>query len=249
MKRKNIFQKTFLSFIGIAILVIIWEIFADGFILPKPSAVILAFFSLLQYPETWYNILRSIFRVYLSLAIALILGLFIGSLDYFNRPLSIVFNALFYPGQYIGSAVWSILAIVIFGLSPLTAYFIITIVILPNIFVAVQVGIKELNKNFMELGKVYTKKKTRLFKTLVIPQITPHVLIGLIRSNAVAWKIVVTAEIFISVNGLGFMVNNYYKLINMVNLFATVLIIILIGLFFDKIIKYYANKIKRKISC
>ena len=66
----------------------------------------------------------------------------------------------------------------------------------------------------------------------------PPFFMGIIRSNAIAWKVVVTAEIFIGTNGLGFMVNNYYRLINMPKLFATVLLIILIGLVMDWVFRY-----------
>jgi len=224
-------------------LIVFWELSPESILFPSPTQVISAFFSLILLPDTWSNIFSSIVRVYVSIFFVLILGMIIGSSDFFSKNVASAIKPLFYPTQYISSAVWSIIAIIIFGLSTVTAYFIIIIVVLPNIFVAVQIGMKNLNKKLMEMGSIYTGSKIRTFRHLVFPQLIPHVLVGLIRSNAIAWKIVVTAEIFISVDGLGYMVNNYYHLLNIPKLFATVLIIIFIGLVLDIMFRLLINKV------
>jgi ABC-type nitrate/sulfonate/bicarbonate transport system permease component len=76
-----------------------------------------------------------------------------------------------------------------------------------------------------------------------MPQLVPYSIIGIVRSNAVAWKIAVTAEVFVAVDGLGFMVANYYRLLNGARLFATVLIIIIIGVISDWLIKKLKSSI------
>ncbi len=238
----------FIRSITIFIFLFYWEFFVENFIVPKPTEIFIAFIGLLGLWDTWNNILLSSIRVYVSIAIALVLGIIIGSLDYFRKELSYIVNTFFYPSQYIASAVWSIIAIVLFGLSAITVFFVIVIVIIPNIFVAVQVGLKNINKEFIEFGKSHTTNKLRLFRHVIFPQILPHLLIGLIRTNAIAWKIVVTAELFISVNGLGFMVNNYYRMLNIPKLFATVLMIVLIGLIFDSIFKFFKKKIDERYA-
>lgn len=61
----------------------------------------------------------------------------------------------------------------------------------------------------------------------------PYILIGLIRAHAIGWKIAVTAEVFVSADGIGFMINNFYKLIDNSRLFACVIIVVINGVFFD----------------
>ncbi|NOQ55322.1 MAG: ABC transporter permease subunit [Nanohaloarchaea archaeon] len=246
MLNKGYIIKIIINCSGLFFLFLFWELFVENFLIPKPSEIIITFFKLLSFEETWKNILISGIRVYTSITIALILGTIIGSLRYFKKEIYFLINPLFYPTQYIASAVWTIIGIVLFGLSPITPYFVIIIVILPNIFVSVQIGLNNINKTFIEYGKSHTQNKWRLYKYIIFPQILPHLLIGLIRSNAVAWKIVVTAELFISINGLGFMINNYYKMLDIQKLFATVLIIILIGLIFDQIFKHLKIKIEER---
>lgn len=215
-----------------------WEFFVDNFIIPTPSEILIQFFFILSKTRTWENIFASMQKVYLSLIFAVLFGLVIGSLRYFKPKIAEYVDSIFYPSQFIASAVWTLIAIVLFGLSWITPYFIIVMVILPNMFVAVQIGLKNINKQLLEFGQSITHNKWRLFRYIIFPQIMPPFFLGVIRSNAVAWKIVVTAEIFIGTNGLGFMVNNYYRLINIPKLFATVLLIIIIGLSMDWIFRY-----------
>jgi ABC-type nitrate/sulfonate/bicarbonate transport system permease component len=150
---------------------------------------------------------------------------------------------IFYPSQFLASAIWTIIAIVIFGLSWVTPYFIIVMVVLPNIFVAVQLGLKNIKRDLLEYGETITKNKKRLFRYIIFPQLMPPILLGMIRSNAVAWKIVVTAELFIGTNGLGFMVNHYYRMLDTPKLFAVVLITIVIGLSADWLLKYVNRRL------
>lgn len=232
------FRRNWFKVVFFAAILLCWEFFVDNFIIPSPSEIISTFFFLLTKVRTIENILASMQKVYMSLIIAILVGLLIGSLRYFYPKIAEYVDSIFYPSQFIASAIWTLIAIVFFGLSWITPYFIIVMVILPNLFVAVQVGLKNIDKQLLEYGQVITKSKIRLFRHIIFPQVMPQFFMGIIRSNAIAWKVVVTAEIFIGTNGLGFMVNNYYRLINMPKLFATVLIIIIIGLVIDYILRY-----------
>jgi|3_EtaG_2_1085321.scaffolds.fasta_scaffold25348_6 ABC-type nitrate/sulfonate/bicarbonate transport system permease component len=224
-------------------LLFLWETTATSFIVSKPSEVILSFITILSYPNTWINILDSFIRVYISLAIAIVVGFAIGILKYFNKTFSDVVDSLVYPTQFIGAAVLTIIGIVFFGLSNVIPYFIITIVILPNIFITTRLGLDNLRKDLMEYGKTYSKTKFHMLAYIISPQLIPHVMAGIIRSNAVAWKIVVTAEIFIGASGLGFMINNYFRLLRIDDLFATVLIMFIVGFTMDRILTMIYNKI------
>jgi len=227
------FRRYWTKIVFFATIVLSWEFLVDNFIIPTPSDILSQFFFILSKVRTWENILASMQKVYVSLAVAIMIGLLIGSLRYFYPKIAEYVDSIFYPSQFIASAVWTLIAIVLFGLSWVTPYFIIIMVILPNLFVAVQIGLKNVNKQLLEFGHSITRHKGRLFRYIIFPQVMPPFFMGIIRSNAIAWKIVVTAEIFIGTNGLGFMVNNYYRLINIPKLFATVLLIIIIGLSMD----------------
>jgi len=237
-------KKTAIAGCFLFAILLLWQISVrESFLLPTPTKILKAFVSLLQYPATWQNIFNTTIRVYASLALSILIGIPLGILVFFDENLTAMAEVILQPIQYIASAVISIISIVLFGLSPITPYFVITIAILPNIYIATQLGLKEIRKDYLELGQMYTDNKFRLFKYIVFPQLIPYIAVGVVRSNAIAWKIAITAEVFIAVSGLGFMINHYYKLLNTPKLFATVLIIILVGILFDKLIKMLKTKI------
>jgi len=220
-----------------------WQfLLKKSFIVPTPSGTAAAFIHLLKFPDTWRNIVSTTIRVYISLFFATVIGFILGSTQYFSNYLSAISETLIQPIQYTAAAVVSIVAIVFFGLSPVTPYFVIIIAILPNTYVATRMGLNEMKKDFLELGEIYTNSKLKMFKHIVFPQLIPYTWIGIIRSNAIAWKLAVTAEVFIALDGLGFMVSTYYRMHKTAKLFATVFIIILIGFFFDQLIKTVKNK-------
>ena len=220
------------------LLLILWQLLAQerGFVIPTPLAVLSSFFYLIKYPATWRNIAATTTRVYISLFLATLLGILFGVSAFFSKELSAVIAVVIQPIQYTAAAVVSIIAIVLFGLSPLAPYFVVIAAILPNIYVAVRVGLGEVRRELLELGRLYARNRWRLFRYIVLPQLAPYILIGVVRANAVAWKLAVTAEVFIAVDGLGFMINNYYKRLATSKLFAVVFIVILIGFFFDRVL-------------
>lgn len=242
---KEVLKEVFFYSIGLSVFLLFWEFGTANVVVPKPSDIVSAVLFLLNYPDTWQNIVKSTIRVYLSVFIALILGAIIGSLGYFNEKVSRVVDSFTYPTQFISAAVWSLIAIVVFGLSPVVIYFVVIIVILPNIFVAVQVGLEELDRQLIEFSEIYTDNKLKIFRYAVLPQVVPHILIGMIRAHAIAWKIVILAEIFVAVDGLGYMVHNYYRLLDLPKFFAVVLIIVILGLVTDRMLRYFKVKVNR----
>lgn len=222
--------------------VIAWEYCARRhFIIPSLWEISMAFVSLLKNPNTWKNIAYTTIHVYISLLFTIITGIIFGSLKFFHKGLSAVAESIIHPLQYVSAAVIAILATIVVGLSRVGPYLVIWIAVLPNIYIPVSLGLKEARKDFLELGFTYTKKKFPIFKHILFPQICPYLIVGSVRANAIAWKIAVTSELFMAAHGLGFMVNHYYRVLETANLFAAVIIIIIIGTFFDALIKYLKN--------
>ena len=238
--KRTIEAKLFFLFF-LLVLTLIWQFSDTSFIISKPIDVIKQIFIFLTSKYFWKNLISSSIRVYLSIFLSLIIGVLIGTAGYFNKTYGKFLDLVSYPTQFIASATLTIILIMIFGLSDIVPVWVITIIILPNIFVATKIGMQNLRKDLIEVGKVYSTSKWTTFKNIMFPQIKPYILSGLIRANAVAWKIVVTAEIFIATSGLGYMLNTYFRTLNTAKLFALAIIILFLGLGTDKIIKYMAS--------
>ena len=214
--------------------------------LPTPVEILKEAFTYLGDPDLRKNLMATAGRVYLSSFLALLLGITIGVADYFNSTISDMFNSIFYPTQFLSEAVLAILAIAVLGINPLVVYVITVISIVPDVFIATQEGLQELDKKILELGKVYAESRLKVFRHLVIPQVLPYIFIGGIRAHATAWDIVGTVEVFLALGGMGYLVQNQFRLLNLPELFALAIILISAGLISDRILRIIKRQIDRR---
>jgi len=140
----------------------------------------------------------------------------------------------------------AILAIAILGLDPTVVYIITVLGIVPDVFIATQVGMNQLDDKLLELGDIYSTSKLKTFRHLVIPQVLPYIFTGLIRAHATAWDIVGTVEVFLALNGLGYLVQNQFRLLNLPELFSLAALIIVSGLISDRVLRILKSEIDKK---
>lgn len=233
--------KGFVLFFAIAF----WHL-SPGNFLPSPLEVLEALLKQLSLESVRTNTWKTASRVYISSLLALVLGVAVGVADYFSETVSDAVNTFFYPTQFVSEAVLAILAIAILGLNPLVIYIVTVIAIVPDVFVATQVGLENMDENLMELGQVYGEGKFQSFRHLVVPQVLPYVFTGLIRTHATAWDIVATAEVFLATSGLGYLVQNEFRLLDLPDLFSLVVIIIVSGLISDRALRLAKSSIDRR---
>lgn len=233
--------------LAVTAFVVVWQAsMGKNSFLPTPLYVFETFYSQIQIPEVQEAALSTAYRVYVSSIIALVLGVIIGTLDYFSETFSDLINSFFYPTQFLSEAVLTLVAVTLIGLSPSIIYIITVIGILPDIFVVVQVGLENLDESLMELGTVYSGSKLKTFRHLVIPQILPYIFSGFLRAHATAWDMVATVEIFLIAGGLGELSQNYYQLLDLPKLFSVVILILTIGLTSDRVFRIMKKKIDRR---
>ena len=215
----------------------LWKFGGFSFVVSKPSEIIIFLQTFLVSDLFLHNLLKTTWRVFISCAIALILGVVMAFLK--RTKWAFIYD-LFYPTQFIAAAVLTLLCVVIFGLSGYIPIIVVTIVIIPNIFVATEIGINHMRTEFLEIGKLYSTDKLKTLRYIIFPQLAPYIANGFIRAHAIAWKIVITAELFVVSEGIGYLLNNYYRLMQFEKLFGVTIIIVIIGMVFD----YGIRKIK-----
>lgn len=229
----------------VSLLLIAWYL-GGGEFLPSPPEVFSALLKQLKLETVRTNALKTAGRVYLSSLIALVVGVVIGTADYFSDTASDIVNTFFYPTQFISEAVLTILAIAILGLNPLIIYIVAVLAIVPDVFVATQVGLSDMDEKLSDLGHVYGHSRLQTFRYIVIPQVLPYIFAGLIRTHATAWDIVATAEVFLATSGLGYLVQNEFRLLDLPDLFALVVIILGAGLLSDRVLRVVKSRIDRR---
>ena len=122
---------------------------------------------------------------------------------------------------------WLFIGILWFGLNSTTVIFTITLVLLPFTIVNVQAGIGELDGDLIEMGRSLFRGRLRLLTKIVLPLLTPYFFTALRTSFGVAWKVVLTAELFGGNAGVGYLLNVARQEFDTETVFAIIALIFL----------------------
>jgi len=195
--KKNI-NSTLWTILGSIAVLALWEIasrtFSSALILPGPLPVIRNLFKLAAGPHFLPAIHGSFFRVLFSLFLAIPFSLLIGIPAGLNER----FNAFLRPVFSIISAtpVLSIILIALlwFGQDqvPVFAAFLMVFPVMTSNTIA---GVRSSDPGLLEMTRVYGFTKLDTLRHLYFPAIAPYLLAGARTSLALAWKVVVAAEV------------------------------------------------------
>ena len=87
----------------------------------------------------------------------------------------------------------------------------------------------------------------QLFRYVVLPAAFPSILGGMKQGWSFAWRSLMAAEIILSILGLGFVLQMGRELLDTSQVFAVMVIIVIIGTFFDRgVFIPIENRIRRK---
>ncbi len=218
-----------LSFLG---LIVIWELaallIAAPRIFPGPSAVASLFMSEVQHGRLFHHLAITMFRVAASFAIAMALGTAIG----LAMGRSVVINALF-DGWLIlflnmPALVVIILAYVWFGLTEAAAIGAVAINKIPSVIATVREGTRAMDRNLTEMAQVYRLGWRRTMTKVVMPQLTPYLLVSTRTGLSLIWKIVLVVEMLGRSDGVGFQIHTYFQLFDVGRILAYSLAFILV---------------------
>lgn len=122
---------------------------------------------------------------------------------------------------------WLFLAILWFGVNSVTVVFAVTMILIPFAVINVRAGLNELDQDLIELGRSLTRDRLRRVRTVVVPLLVPYLFSTLRISFGVAWKVVLTAELFGGNLGVGYLLNTARQEFDTETIFAIILFILL----------------------
>ena len=192
----------------------------------------------------FFGIGTSIFRLIIGLAIpiagGMILGIFMARIEIVNQTIGSLVLGL----QSIPSVAWVPLAILWFGLTDGGIIFVTAIGSMFAVTIATYTGVKNINPHYVEAARNMGAKGTQLAIYVLIPAAFPYLISGFKQGWAFAWRGVIGAELLFSFLGLGFLLNVGRQLNDISQVFAIMLVIMMVGIAIDGIIfKRIENKV------
>jgi NitT/TauT family transport system permease protein len=244
--QKNILIKQISFYI---IIVVIWQIISltniwPNNLFPSPYEVAQDLAYSTADGSLFIGVGTSILRLIIGLAIAIVagmmLGIFMARLEIVNQTIGSLVLGL----QSIPSVAWVPLAILWFGLTDGGIIFVTTVGSMFAVTIATFTGVKNINPHYIEAARNMGAKGSQLVIYVLIPAAFPYLISGFKQGWAFAWRGVIGAELLFSFLGLGFLLNVGRQLNDISQVFAIMLVIMVIGIAIDGIIfKRLENKV------
>ena len=176
------------------------------------------------------NILSSFRLVLIGFGLALVIGLPLGLLMGWYRPLDKFIRPIFEIIRPLPPIAWIPIVIVILGIGTAAKSFIIFFTTFVPIVINSYTGIRETNQVYINFAKTCGYSNWRIFRTVGIPSAMPLAFAGMVIALGNGWGPLVAAEMLASNSGLGYMIfmGRSYGRIDII--IAGMLVIGLIGL-------------------
>jgi NitT/TauT family transport system permease protein len=187
------------------LVIAVWHLSTQGraySLIPPPSEVAVALYDLAfgginddAFSQTLHvHVLASISRVYggflLAAAAALPLGLMIGRIPLVRQLLDPSFQIL----RPIPVTAWLPLAMILFGLGPRSAFFLVFLGAFYPILVNTIFGVRSVEPRLFEAASMLGCRGTAQFRRVVLPASLPAIFTGLRLGLGFAWVVIVVGE-------------------------------------------------------
>lgn len=213
MSKQTQWLERLAPFVLPVLLLSIWQLsvstgWLSSRILPAPSAVVAAGWSLLSSGEIWQHLAISGWRAGTGLAIGGGLGLILGFISGLSR----------WGERFLDSSVQMIrniphlalipLVILWFGIDESAKVFLVALGSLFPIYLNTYHGIRNVDRGLVEMSRSYGLSGFALFWQVILPGALPSILVGLRFALGFMWLTLIVAETISASSGIGYLAMN-----------------------------------------
>ena len=235
-KLKKIFKFIIITISWLGIWQILSAVTGLSVLLPSPIETLLEIKELVVTSVFWQSVFHSLVRI----IIGFLLGVLFGTLTAFISAFSKTVNDFLLPIIHIVKATpvasFIILAIVWLKTDNVPS-FISMLIVFPIIWNNVKTGIRETDKNLIEMSDAFGVKKSKKLKQIYLPSVKPYFVSAVTTSMGLAWKSGIAAEVLCTPKnsiGSGIYASKIY--LETPKLFAWTAIVVIMSIVLEKII-------------
>jgi NitT/TauT family transport system permease protein len=184
----------------------------------------------------WTSLQRGLVGFLISVVVATPVGLLLAQV----APLRRAFGPLISGLQVLPSVAWVPAAIIWFGLTDGTVYFVVLMGAIPSIINGLISGVDQIPPQYRRVGTVLGASKLEMALQIVLPAARPGYLSGLKQGWAFSWRSLMAAEI-IAVGGtigfgLGSLLDQGRALSDMTVVMSAILLILAVGILIELLV-------------
>lgn len=186
--------------------------------------------------SVWTSLQRGLIGFLISVVIATPIGLLLAQV----APLRRAFGPLISGLQVLPSVAWVPAAIIWFGLTDATVYFVVFMGAIPSIINGLISGVDQIPPQYRSVGKVLGANRLQMALQIVLPAALPGYLGGLKQGWAFSWRSLMAAEIIATGGtigfGLGTLLDQGRVLSDMSVVMSAILLILAVGILVELLI-------------
>ena len=232
--------------ISVIIFFLVWEIYGrqiNPIFISYPTEIFGDLIKILFSHEFFNNLGKSLFNLFLGFSLSLIigipLGILIGRIKLVEDILDPFVNALY----SIPRIVFIPLLILWFGLGITSKVALIVLLAVFPVLINSYSGVKNVNKNLIDLGKSFHANEKRILLSIIFPASLPFIFAGIRLGVGMAIIGMILGEMFTSLTGLGSLLIIYSNRFQTAKVFAIIIILSIIGISLTWFVKHLERKI------
>ena len=213
--------------ITFVVVILTWHFFAltvDIDLFPTPVRVLESLKEILGdglfLDQLGDSMVRIGFGFSLGLTLGIITGLLMGSRDFWNK----FFQDLIVLGLSLPGLVYALLSVMVFGIGLAAPVAAITAASLPFIAVNVREGVRSVDKDLIDMCRIYQIDRGRLIRQVIVPTLIPFIMAASRIGFTVAWKVAVLTEVFGASSGIGYQMRYQFQLFSVRGIVAWALL-------------------------
>ena len=177
-------------------------------ILPAPSAVLEAGWSLVRSGELWQHLAISSWRASIGFAIGGGIGLLLGFITGLSRWGERLLDSSVQMVRNVPHLALIPLVILWFGIDESAKIFLVALGTFFPIYLNTYHGIRNVDPALVEMARSYGLSGYRLFTQVVLPGALPSILVGVRFALGLMWLTLIVAETISASSGIGYLAMN-----------------------------------------
>lgn len=225
--------------IALLLFLLLWQLvwasaIVEEFRIPAPADVWRSFAKTIDDGQVWSILWTSISRAFIGFVVALIVATPLGLLVAKVRVVRAAIGPLLSGLQSLPSVAWVPAAVLWFGLTDATIYFVVLAGSIPSIANGLVAGIDQIPPILPRVGQVLGARGFASARHILLPAALPGYLAGCKQGWAFSWRSLMAAEIIAAGPLLGFGLGAYLKqgsdFNDMPSVIAAILLILVVGI-------------------
>jgi NitT/TauT family transport system permease protein len=231
--------------LAVAFLVAAWQVFVmtgikPAYIVPSPLDVLGEIGASWGRGDIQKSLVTSLERGVAGFVLSVLVATPIGIVVARVRWVRMAFGPLITGLQVLPSVAWVPAAILWFGLTESTAYFVILMGAIPSIINGLVAGVDQVPPLYRRVGRVLGANQFELVRFVILPAALPGYVAGLKQGWAFSWRSLMAAEI-IAVGGtigfgLGSMLQQGREIQDMTVVLVAILLILTVGILVELLV-------------